>query len=72
MRKLAIVAVLAVLCLIAAPVLGVADAKGYQTGPYENGHQSGELDGSGSDNGNGNQTGDVDGSGPDRDGSCQE
>ncbi|MDD4651818.1 MAG: hypothetical protein PHQ34_06270 [Methanothrix sp.] len=70
MRYVSILLGLAVLCLIAAPAIGVADAKG----PAQNGAQTGPADGSGAQLGNGPngaQTGDQDGSGPDRDGSCQ-
>jgi hypothetical protein len=68
MKYVSILLALAVLCLISAPAIGVADAKGYQ---------SGAQDGTGSQLGNGQngaQTGDQDGTpdrDQDRDGSCK-
>ena len=67
MKYVSILLALAVLCLIAAPAIGVADGKGYQ---------SSAQDGTGSQLGNGQngaQTGDQDGTpdrDQDRDGSC--
>ena len=80
MKYVSILLALAVLCLIAAPAIGVADAKGYQSGAQDgtpDRDQDRDQDRDGScivkvNGQNGAQTGDQDGT-PDknRDGSCK-